>query len=126
MIVRRECDEPMARSKKILPCDKDCKRCMACIEITDTGERRHCNRLKASNVALDMKMETAAMRPEPWDGPKTTKGRERKLWTDEETKRLIRLRKEGKTWQQIADAIGKSWAAVQKRHEYVTKEKGWK
>ena len=36
IIVSRECDEPMARSKGLLPCEKDCANCMACIEKTDT------------------------------------------------------------------------------------------
>ena len=40
-LVARECDEAMARSKGFLPCDRNCKVCHACVEMFDTGERRH-------------------------------------------------------------------------------------
>ena len=40
-LVLRECDVAMARSKRYLPCDHNCKVCHACIEMFDTGERRH-------------------------------------------------------------------------------------
>ena len=40
-IIKRICDEPMARSKGLLPCDKNCKQCHACIEVLANGERRH-------------------------------------------------------------------------------------
>ena len=46
-IIKRDCDEPMARKKNLLPCDKDCSNCMACIETMNNGERRHCTRHKA-------------------------------------------------------------------------------
>ncbi len=40
-IIRRECDEPMAIRKKYLPCSKDCRNCLACIETNVDGERSH-------------------------------------------------------------------------------------
>lgn len=40
-VVKRTCDEPMAKSKGLLPCDKNCKQCHACIEVLENGERRH-------------------------------------------------------------------------------------
>ena len=40
-VIKRTCDEPMARSKGLLPCDKNCKQCHACIEVLANGERRH-------------------------------------------------------------------------------------
>ena len=40
-VLKRECDEPMAKKKGYLPCRKQCSGCHACIEITST-ERRHC------------------------------------------------------------------------------------
>ena len=43
IVVRRECDEAMARSKQLLPCDKNCKKCCACIEIDLEGNREHAN-----------------------------------------------------------------------------------
>lgn len=40
-IIKRECDEPMAKKKGYLPCEGRCKECHACIETLGTGERRH-------------------------------------------------------------------------------------
>ena len=40
-IVKRECDVPMASKKGLLPCDKQCKGCIACIEWNEEGERQH-------------------------------------------------------------------------------------
>lgn len=40
-VIKRTCDEPMARSKGLLPCDKNCKQCHACIEWLSSGDRRH-------------------------------------------------------------------------------------
>ena len=40
-IIRRECDEPMARRKGYLPCEHDCRNCLACIEVNRDGERSH-------------------------------------------------------------------------------------
>lgn len=49
IFIRRYCDEPMARMKGLigkkhtnLPrCQKDCKNCMACIEVDMDGDRQH-------------------------------------------------------------------------------------
>lgn len=41
MIIKRECDEPMARSKRLLPCDHRCKGCVACICTDEYGHRFH-------------------------------------------------------------------------------------
>jgi len=40
-IVNRRCDRPMARSKKLLPCDHNCKTCVACIEMDEYGSESH-------------------------------------------------------------------------------------
>jgi len=40
-VLKRYCDEPMARKRKLLPCDKNCKNCFACIEVLTGGEKRH-------------------------------------------------------------------------------------
>ena len=40
-IIRRECDRPMAKKKGYIPCNQDCKNCLACIEINSEGERSH-------------------------------------------------------------------------------------
>lgn len=41
MIIRRRCDEPMARSKRLLPCEHNCKSCVACIIRDDSGNEYH-------------------------------------------------------------------------------------
>lgn len=41
LVVNRECDKAMAEKKGFLPCNKDCKRCLACIEVNSNGEREH-------------------------------------------------------------------------------------
>lgn len=41
MIVSRRCDRPMARRKRLLPCDKNCRDCMASIERDDLGNESH-------------------------------------------------------------------------------------
>lgn len=46
---RHYCDEPMARSKgyigkdnpNLIPCNKNCKDCICCIEIAEDGSRKH-------------------------------------------------------------------------------------
>lgn len=40
-VLKRYCDEPMAKKRKLLPCDKNCKNCFACIEVLTGGEKRH-------------------------------------------------------------------------------------
>lgn len=41
MIVRRRCDKPMAEKKRLLPCKKRCRTCVACIHISDDGRDFH-------------------------------------------------------------------------------------
>ena len=70
-IIGRYCDEPMARSKGLLPCENDCKHCMACIEMTDTGEKQHCNihrgDLKRKFIQASDEVEAWVMsRPVAW------------------------------------------------------------
>ena len=36
-----ECDEPMARHKGYIPCNKDCKTCHAAIITNENGDREH-------------------------------------------------------------------------------------
>ena len=36
-----ECDVPMARAMKLLPCDEKCLNCFACIVTLASGEREH-------------------------------------------------------------------------------------
>ena len=40
-IVRTECDEPMARNLKYLPCNHQCRTCLACILVDVEGGRQH-------------------------------------------------------------------------------------
>lgn len=41
ILIKRECDEPMARSKRYLPCKQDCGNCICCIETFEGGKREH-------------------------------------------------------------------------------------
>lgn len=41
VLIRRECDESMARKKGYLPCEQKCEKCLACIEIFEGGKREH-------------------------------------------------------------------------------------
>lgn len=41
MIVSRRCDVPMARRKRLFPCDHRCRQCVACIEKDDMGNESH-------------------------------------------------------------------------------------
>lgn len=41
MIVSTRCDRPMAVSKRLLPCNKHCRTCVACIIRDESGEERH-------------------------------------------------------------------------------------
>lgn len=45
LVISRECDEAMAKKKGFLPCNEDCKRCLACIEVKTSGAREHVNLL---------------------------------------------------------------------------------
>lgn len=38
---RVECDEPMARKKKLFPCNEKCKQCIAGIIVDEEGFREH-------------------------------------------------------------------------------------
>lgn len=40
-VIRRRCDVPMARSKRLLPCQKNCRSCVACIETDENFHERH-------------------------------------------------------------------------------------
>ena len=41
MIIGRRCDKPMAEKKRLLPCNKRCRTCVACIRISDDGRESH-------------------------------------------------------------------------------------
>ena len=41
MIVGRRGDKPMAEKKRLLPCKKRCRTCVACIHISDDGRDFH-------------------------------------------------------------------------------------
>lgn len=41
LVVRRECDKAMAEKKGFFPCNEDCKRCHACIEVKSNGNKEH-------------------------------------------------------------------------------------
>lgn len=41
LVIGRRCDVPMARKKKLLPCNKRCQECIACIEWSRTGQAWH-------------------------------------------------------------------------------------
>lgn len=112
MIVRRECDVPMARSKGLLPCDKDCKNCMACIETTNTGERRHCTRHKFSNLELDMLIARVGMEPEKLSEIPPAPKEDQTKWTEMEEKRVVFLKKQGMNCKQIADRMGRTTGSV--------------
>ena len=105
-IIGRYCDEPMARSKGLFPCEKDCKNCMACIEITDTGERQHCKRhhgdLRRKFIEANDEVESWVMdRPVPW--PK------------EEVETLLKLHAQGLSRKNIAERLGRTPASVSRK-----------
>lgn len=54
MIIRRYCDEPMAKKKKLFPCDKRCHQCVACIEVDEDGQGAHA--VHGDKNARDMKL----------------------------------------------------------------------
>ena len=102
-IIGRECDEPMARSKGLLPCEKDCKNCMACIEIIETGERQHCNRhngdlvrkfIQANNDIEEMIMRKAVK------------------WSKEDENLLLKLHSRGWTRRDIANRLNRTQRSV--------------
>lgn len=102
-VVRRECDEPMARSKGLLPCEKDCEHCMACIETTDTGIRQHCNThrgdlirkfIQANDEVEEMIMRMAVR------------------WTKEEEELLLKLHSRGWSRRDIANQLNRTQRSV--------------
>lgn len=105
-IIGRECDEPMARSKGLFPCERDCKNCMACIEITDTGERQHCTRhkgdLKRMFIQASDDIEELIMKkPVPW--------------SKEDEELLLKLHNKGWSRRDMANRLGRTKASVSKK-----------
>lgn len=47
-VVKRDCDEAMARKKGYLPCQHQCHTCHACIETTSSEERRHFSPMRSN------------------------------------------------------------------------------
>ena len=45
-VVRRYCDTPMAEKKGYKPCDHKCMSCHACVEVLESGDKRHVTRRK--------------------------------------------------------------------------------
>lgn len=41
MIVSSRCDKAMARSKRLLPCEHNCRSCVCCIIRDEHGNERH-------------------------------------------------------------------------------------
>ena len=102
-IIGRECDEPMAMSKGLLPCEKDCKNCMACIEIIETGERQHCNRhngdliqkfIQANDDVEEMIMRQAVQ------------------WSKEDEDLLLKLHARGWARRDIANRLNRTQRSV--------------
>jgi len=54
-IVRRYCDEPMAKKKGWIPCDGQCKNCLACIEVLKSGDKRHVTRAQ-ENMGITLSL----------------------------------------------------------------------
>lgn len=52
MIISRRCDRPMAISKRLLPCNKRCATCVACIVRDELGTEGHVNLQKGSDPVL--------------------------------------------------------------------------
>jgi hypothetical protein len=47
VVIRRYCDEPMARAKGLLKdCMRLCESCHAAIEVDQNGNRRHYDRMR--------------------------------------------------------------------------------
>lgn len=55
MIISTRCDVPMARSKRLLPCNKRCRSCVACILRDDSGSESHFWDPKGSDTVLLMR-----------------------------------------------------------------------
>ena len=105
-IIDRYCDEPMARSKGLLPCEKDCKNCMACIEVTDTGERQHCTRhsgdLKRKFIEASDEVEEIIMNLPV-------------RWTKEEEELLLKLHNKGWNRRDIANRLNRTYDSVSRK-----------
>ena len=52
MIKKIRCDVPMARSKGLLPCNKHCLSCVACIAMDEDGREEHIGGRRMSDPAL--------------------------------------------------------------------------
>lgn len=52
---KQECDEPMAKSLNLLPCDHNCLDCFACIVTLASGERKHIDKEKEWGIRLKYK-----------------------------------------------------------------------
>ena len=52
MIISIRCDEPMAKKKGLLPCNKRCRTCVACIRRNEYGQEGHVWNLRGSCPAL--------------------------------------------------------------------------
>lgn len=51
-VIRRRCDVPMARRKGLIPCDKTCKTCVACIETDEEYRDSHASMGRGSDPRL--------------------------------------------------------------------------
>lgn len=109
-IIHRECDEPMARSKGLLPCEKDCKNCMACIETTDTGNRQHCTRHKG-----DLKRKFIEANVETNDDIEELIIKRPVPWSKEDEALLLKLHAKGWSRRDIANRIGRTQASVSRK-----------
>lgn len=117
MVVKRECDLPMARSKNLLPCDRECKECMACIETTDTGERRHCTRLRDREIGPRIPPQNNKVRHE------FEPARDCRKWSEVEDSRLIFLRRQGLSFARIAERMRRPVSSVGDRYRKITQER---
>lgn len=60
IIVSRRCDVQMAKKKRLFPCDRRCKQCVACIERDYYGNESHA--LRGGHGQLDYKLLFRNMR----------------------------------------------------------------
>ena len=105
-IIGRYCDEPMARSKGLLPCENDCKHCMACIEMTDTGEKQHCNIHRGD---LKRKFIQASDEVEAWVMSRPV------AWSKEDEELLLKLNARGWSRKAMADRLSRTAASVSRK-----------
>lgn len=102
----------IAKRRKLLPCDKDCKHCMACIETTDTGERRHYSRHKP-NTAIDRALAKAGLEREQIPEGEDDLSNARKRWREEDLQTVAQMRKSGCTLAEIGKRFKRSQASIQ-------------